>query len=302
MSAAMMMTLSAVLMLAAAALLLASVMVDRPTPAVADEQRVVQRIEARLMRGGRTLWRRQTQRRARAAEVAQRLRQAGYVGTRAQVAVLLSLALVAVGLAAVGAVYGLRETGSVGGALSKGVAGALIGAVLGWLWLNARVVRRRERLEDETELLIQTTRMLWETGMTLEAVLRSLILNLGEVLPAYCLELRVALARIEAGQERGEVLESLADQQASPGAEAYFNLLAQVAVSGAAAGGALSALGELLADRRRTTLQERVTKMSGKMSLVMMLFLFPVLLIVVAGPAVVNLAEFFQYMASGFQR
>ena len=66
MSAAMMMTLSAVLMLAAAALLLASVMVDRPTPAVADEQRVVQRIEARLMRGGRTLWRRQTQRRARA--------------------------------------------------------------------------------------------------------------------------------------------------------------------------------------------------------------------------------------------
>jgi tight adherence protein C len=46
----------------------------------------------------------------------------------------------------------------------------------------------------------------------------------------------------------------------------------------------LLALKQLLDDRRLTRLQEYISKMSAKMSVVMMLFLFPALLIVLAGP------------------
>ncbi|MNC72975.1 hypothetical protein D3C75_1241030 [compost metagenome] len=46
----------------------------------------------------------------------------------------------------------------------------------------------------------------------------------------------------------------------------------------------LLALKDLLDDRRLTRMQERVSKMSAKMSAVMMVFLFPALLIVLAGP------------------
>lgn len=297
MTPAMMMALSAAMMAAAAVLLFASIMAEQPLAELSEAQR----LEARLMRGGRSLWRRQTQRRERVADFARYLRQAGYVGTRAQVSVLLSMGLVALGVASAGALHGLRETGQLSGALGNGVAGLLVGGVLVWLWLKRRISARKEQLDEEAELLIQVTRMLWETGMTLEGVLRSLILNLDEVIPAFNLELRVALARIEAGQERGSVLEALADVQPSQASEAYFNLLAQVAVTGGGARDSLRSLSELLSDRRRTTLQERVTKMSGKMSLVMMLFLFPVLLIIVAGPAVVNLAGLFESMSGGFQ-
>ena len=295
MSPAVLMVLSAVMMAAAAALLLVSVMAERPMPELYDGGRPSAddpdplRQETRLLRGGRKLWRRQAQQRRRVASLALMLRQAGYVGSRAQVSVLLSLGLVALGVASAGALHGLREGGGLAGALGNGLAGLLLGAVLVWFWLKRRIVARREQLEEEVELLIQVTRMLWETGMTLEGVLRSLIVNLGEVVHASSLELRVALARIEAGQERSEVLEALADLQPSPASESYFNLLAQVAATGGGARSALQSLSELLNDRRRTTLQEKVTKMSGKMSLVMMVFLFPVLLIIVAGPAVVNL-------------
>lgn len=305
MSPTVMMALSSVTMAAAAALLFASLkagrsmselVAGRGRPADAEAPHIQ---ETRLLRGGRQLWRRQTQRRRRAASLALMLRQAGYIGARAQVSVLLSLGLVVLGLAASGALFGLRDGGGLAGALGNGAAGLLAGGGLAWLWLKQRVAARRERLEEEVELLIQVTRMLWETGMTLEGVLRSLILNLGEVVPTSSLELRLALARIEAGQERGEVLESLADLQPSEASEAYFNLLAQVAVAGGGARSALQSLSELLNDRRRTTLQERVTKMSGKMSLVMMIFLFPVLLIIVAGPAVVNLGGLLESLSGG---
>jgi tight adherence protein C len=41
---------------------------------------------------------------------------------------------------------------------------------------------------------------------------------------------------------------------------------------------------ELLDDRRRTELQERIGKLSGMMTIVMVVFLFPALLVFLAGP------------------
>jgi tight adherence protein C len=297
MTPSMLMVLSAMLTAAAAGLLFTSLVVERSMAKLADAD--TGRLESRLMRGGRSLWRRQTRQRKRVAELSRLLRQAGHVGTRAQVSVMLSAALAVLGLAAGGALYGYQAEARLGDALGVGLAALLLGGVMAWLWLKLCLARRREQLDQEVELLIQVTRMLWETGMTLEGVLRSLVINLGEMIPASSLELRVALGRIEAGQERGEVLEALADLQLSEGIEAYFNLLAQVSTSGGGAREALTSLSDLLTDRRRTALQERVTKMSGKISVVMMVLLFPALLIVVAGPAVVNLGGLLQTLGGG---
>ncbi|MNP31181.1 hypothetical protein D3C76_1242910 [compost metagenome] len=61
-------------------------------------------------------------------------------------------------------------------------------------------------------------------------------------------------------------------------------ILQQLLVQGSGAMKSLLALKDLLDDRRLTRMQERVSKMSAKMSAVMMVFLFPALLIVLAGP------------------
>ena len=53
----------------------------------------------------------------------------------------------------------------------------------------------------------------------------------------------------------------------------------------------LLALKQLLDDRRLTRLQEYISKMSAKMSVVMMVFLFPALLIVLGGPAFIGIAR-----------
>ena len=64
----------------------------------------------------------------------------------------------------------------------------------------------------------------------------------------------------------------------------------------AAIGGAmksLQALKALLDDRRLTRMQEYISKMSAKMSVVMMVFLFPALLIVLAGPSFIAISRAF---------
>jgi tight adherence protein C len=68
-------------------------------------------------------------------------------------------------------------------------------------------------------------------------------------------------------------------------------ILQQLLYQGGGAMKSLLALKQLLDDRRLTRLQEYISKMSAKMSVVMMLFLFPALLIVLAGPGFTALAK-----------
>ncbi|MDR5867052.1 type II secretion system F family protein [Halomonas koreensis] len=254
-----------------------------------DRRRRAAAREARLMGSGRIIWRRQTRGRPWLAELALVLRQAGYIGSRAQLHLLFSLALVVFGVFSGGVLYAMQGGRGWPGMLLTGLAVAALATLVAWLWLKRCRRRRVARLDEEADMLIQVTRMLWESGMTLEGVLRGLIHNLDDACPESVRELRLILQRIEAGQAREEVLEELAGIQASEGLEDLLKLLAQISSSGGGARQAMLELGQRLRDRRRTRIQEAVSRMSGKMSLVMMVFLFPALLIVLAGPAVINL-------------
>ncbi|PSJ48134.1 hypothetical protein C7H85_04945 [Zobellella endophytica] len=162
------------------------------------------------------------------------------------------------------------------------------GVVIG---LRLRVQRRRARLDEELLLVLQVMRILWEVGMSMESLLRVLTRELAQMAPESTRELAILLARIEAGEDREQTLLELAAIVPSDGWQDMLRLLAQVSASGGGMSEALQRLGRLLQDRRRTQLQEKVSKLSGRMSAVMMIFLFPALLIVLAGPGFLALTR-----------
>ncbi|MCK2183435.1 type II secretion system F family protein [Halomonas getboli] len=263
-----------------------------------DRHRQVAAREARLMGSGRVIWRRQTRGRPWLAELALILRQAGFIGTRAQLHLLLSVALVVFGVFSGGVLYALQGGQGWWPALTTGLAFAALAAVGAWIWVKRARRSRVARLDEEADMVIQVTRMLWESGMTLEGVLRGLIRNLDDSCPESVRELRLILLRIEAGQAREEVLEEQSAIQASEGLEDLLKLLAQISSSGGGARRAMLDLSHRLRDRRRMRIQEAVSRLSGQMSLVMMVFLFPALLIVLAGPAVINLGGMLQSLGN----
>ena len=99
------------------------------------------------------------------------------------------------------------------------------------------------------------------------------------------------LARVDSGLELGEELNKATQLLAVDEFTDTCVILQQLMYQGGGAMKSLLALKQLLDDRRLTRLQEYISKMSAKMSVVMMLFLFPALLIVLAGPGFTALAK-----------
>ncbi len=145
----------------------------------------------------------------------------------------------------------------------------------------------------EISTFIPLLRILFESGMAVEQALRVLSVEAQKLLPELTSELRLILSRVDSGLELGQELNKTAVMLAVDEFTDTCVILQQLIHQGGGAMKSLLALKQLLDDRRLTRLQEYISKMSAKMSVVMMLFLFPALLIVLAGPGFTAIARAF---------
>jgi tight adherence protein C len=161
--------------------------------------------------------------------------------------------------------------------------------------LAAAAHRRQRQLAIEISTFIPLLRILFESGMAVEQSLRVLSIEGKQLLPALTHELRLILTRVDSGLELGEELNKATQLLAVDEFTDTCVILQQLIHQGGGAMKSLLGLKLLLDDRRLTRLQEYISKMSAKMSVVMMLFLFPALLIVLAGPSFSALARAFHH-------
>nr|WP_077048573.1 type II secretion system F family protein [Pseudomonas sp. KK4] len=168
-----------------------------------------------------------------------------------------------------------------------------IGYLLPKRLLAAAAHHRQKKLAIEISTFIPLLRILFESGMAVEQSLRVLSNDGKQLLPVLTQELRLVLARVDSGLELGEELNKASRLMAVDEFTDTCVILQQLLHQGGGAMKSLLSLKLLLDDRRLTRLQEYISKMSAKMSVVMMLFLFPALLIVLAGPGFTALAKAF---------
>ncbi|POP53130.1 type II secretion system F family protein [Zhongshania marina] len=169
--------------------------------------------------------------------------------------------------------------------------GLILLVYLAYFFLKQIAANRQEKLNQETLILVQTTRMLWRVGLSLPKTLAIICDQLRNLAPTCSQELQLAVNKIESGQSQEEALYELIGCTNAEGFKEYLIVVRQQAITGGSIDKALDELYKLLQNRRRLDLAEQVNKMSGKMSLVMMVFLFPALLIVVAGPALMSVTS-----------
>ena len=153
--------------------------------------------------------------------------------------------------------------------------------------------RRQKQIAVEISTLIPLLRILFESGMAVEQALRVLSTEARKLLPQVTQELSLILARVDSGLELGQELNKAANVLAIDEFTDTCIILQQLIQQGGGAMKSLLSLKQLLDDRRLTNLQEYISKMSAKMSVVMMVFLFPALMIVLAGPSFMAIARAF---------
>jgi len=171
--------------------------------------------------------------------------------------------------------------------LSLGVA-LFVAFALGWLlplW-GLRLWSRawQKRIRNEVPMLAQLLKVLFDAGLGVDQALLTVATENTEILPLTSVKLRRAMRKVERGADRSEVLMEMAGRLDVLELTDLIELLRQVERFGGNVREPLREFVDLLDDRRRTELQERIGKLSGMMTIVMVVFLFPALLVFLAGP------------------
>ncbi|GAB7532600.1 type II secretion system F family protein [Pseudomonas sp. 3A(2025)] len=166
-----------------------------------------------------------------------------------------------------------------------------LGYILPKRILAAAAKYRQKQVVVEISTFIPLLRILFESGMAVEQALRVLSNEGKDLLPVLSEEIRLILIRVDSGLELGEELRKTSGLLAVDEFSDTCVILNQLIHQGGGALRSLLALKQLIDDRRLTRLQEYISKLSAKMSVVMMLFLFPALLIVLAGPGFIALSH-----------
>jgi tight adherence protein C len=163
---------------------------------------------------------------------------------------------------------------------------AIIIAVLLPRWLLRRAATdRQRRIRGEVPLFINLMVLLLEAGLSTRQALHSLVRDGSGVLPELGGEFRLVLRQVDAGGDLGDVLASMGHVLDVPELGGVLGVLRQVERYGGEVREPLLSALAVIEERRGLDLRERVNLMSGRMTVVMVLFFFPALMLCVAGPA-----------------
>ncbi len=176
----------------------------------------------------------------------------------------------------------------LGPALLMGFA---IGFILPRNLLRRFAVRRQLAIKEEMPVVLNLMRLLFDAGLSLEHTLKAISEQAKEITPELSKEFAWVLMRIHHGQERAEAMDEMAKRNNVDELTETVAMLKQAARYGGNLRESLLRYLRLMEDRRLTTLRDKVGKMSANMSIVMMLFMFPALLIFLAGPGVLALTK-----------
>ena len=157
-------------------------------------------------------------------------------------------------------------------------------------WILKWMAERRCRaIRHEVPMFIHLLMLLFEAGLSTRQALQSLIREARGVLPVINEEMQVVLRQIEAGGDTAQVLKQLGGALEVSELETVLAILRQADRYGGELREPLAEALAVMEERRVFDMREAVNRLSGRMTVVMVLCFLPALLIFVAGPPFVSI-------------
>lgn len=169
-----------------------------------------------------------------------------------------------------------------------GVIAAVLGYFLPILWLESRIASRRRQIQkslaDATDLLT----LVVESGMSLDEGLLSITERFHNALGD---EIGKVLREIRLGRPRMSALEHMAESTGVPDLHHLVESIVQSDQMGVPIAKLLRVQAMEMRRRQRQTAQERAAQASSRMVFPMVGCIFPVLWIVLLGPAIIQIVK-----------
>jgi tight adherence protein C len=174
-----------------------------------------------------------------------------------------------------------------------GGIGAAIGFYLPRLVLRSKIARRQQRitwgLADALDLMVVAV----EAGLGLNAALNRVGEELKKLHPDMHHELELVNLEIRVGRSREEALRNLSERTGVDDIRSFVALLIQADRFGSSIGKAVRIFADSLRTKRRQRAEQASQKAALKLLIPLTAFLFPVIIVVILAPTVLNLLDLF---------
>jgi tight adherence protein C len=214
------------------------------------------------------------------------LNQAGFTMTTAEYGVVRLLVIG--GFAVLLAVITLILSGSFKNAFLGAAAGLFIGYTGMRFFLTSTIKKRKKGMEQQLPDVLDLLSVSVEAGLGFEQAISHITMNMeGPLID----ELTVTYREMSMGRTRKDALLLLGERCDIEEIKNFAGAIAQASQLGISIKNVLRSQAAAMRQARRAKVQEKAMKVSVKMLFPMLIFIFPVIFIMLLGPAVVNVLK-----------
>jgi tight adherence protein C len=228
-----------------------------------------------------------------AQKLQKQLLQAGYRSQDAAMAFRAIQVTLVVALPSIVATAGLILALPINRLMVFGLLSAAIGFYLPRFVLRSKIANRQQRitwaLADALDLMVIAV----EAGLGLNAALNRIGEELKMTYPDMHYELELLNLEIRVGRSREEALRNLAERTGVDDIRSFVALLIQADRYGSSIGKAIRVFADSLRTKRRQRAEQASQKATLKLIIPLTGLLFPVIILVILAPAVLNLIDMF---------
>jgi tight adherence protein C len=180
------------------------------------------------------------------------------------------------------------------------LATSAVGFYLPNLVLTRMIDRRQRALFEELPDALDLMTVCVEAGLGLDAAMLRVTAELGVTSRALKEEFELVLLELRAGSGREKALRNLALRTGVEDIDTLTGMLIQADRFGTSVGDSLRVFTDNLRTKRRLRAEEKAAKIALKLLFPLMFFIFPTLIVVLVGPAAIQIVrQLFPVMMAG---
>jgi len=175
--------------------------------------------------------------------------------------------------------------------------GILLGGFIPNIWVGQRIIRRRDEIRHSVPNMLDLMVVCMEAGLSLNAAIQKIAEETTDTHKSLSEELNLVNQEILIGKTRADAFRNLARRTGVEELRSLVVMLIQADKLGTSIANSLRVLADALRTKRRQRAEEAAHKTSVKLVFPLVLLIFPELLVVLLGPAVITLIKTFAEMA-----
>ncbi len=224
-------------------------------------------------------------------EISKIRKQLIHAGYRHKDAVILFYGIrigAGLGLAVLGLVLAVGSSGLSAWCLIMFFFPLAAGYVAGAMVLKQKIAFRENRIFKELPDTLDLLTICLKAGLGFDYALYRVCQELEETAPVLSAEFGIYFLEVKSGILRTQALENIARRNPSPFLKNVVTVLIQSFSTGTDIASALNIYTAALRDQRRQDAEEEGAKLPTKLTLPLVVFILPALLIIILGPVVIN--------------